>query len=534
VVIVRYARDYSYNGWETTELLIEYSENTFNNELSSGTRRYYAGADTTANDSIDVMVRERNADAQEAANVTLKYSWLPDEAAYGWGSNVGRIVSQTTFSSSTAPDIYVNFVYDMTNAQLRGCFANLLSQDSGVYEYGNYFRFTAEDYDPITDNYFDAKAGEGYLYEYMRSLSLTPDTKMYCLASDFTLDAYRAFLVMPVNVSMMNGIKAESAPAGDRVGNGDGHNIADFYDLVWNNEWDYDALAGYSNAVFKGNNDGGPKADIYDTLGLCLGTLTGYGSIGMLYTSSVKIIHFDETTGKYYYPEANSDLETFVNNLRLLMSDNASNGIATINSTEVNGVSYGTDLKAIRARFAENFILFGGITTVGALEDDVYQGMKENGGFGVVPVPLYKDYVAGQNEYKTVIQNIGRITAIASNSTKKSQCSKYLDYQSTHSSEIAEEYYEYKLNADVEAAADNVKMMTYIRNHARDCFDKTFEDAIEARQKAVDLNATQYRWHYIIQRGNFQISNFATRYEEYYWSKQKYLNEIYSDWQALR
>ena len=529
--------EYGYGNWASSELLIEYSENTQQNELSSGTKRYYAGMETTAREPIDNAVRSRNDQAVKAANVTLKYSWLPDENAYAWGANVGRIVTQTAATTATAPDIYVNFAYDITCAQLRGCFANLLSEDPTVYEYGNHFRFIEDDYNPASDNYFDSSAGEGYFYHYMESLSLTPETKMYCLASNFCVDLVRAFLVVPVNVYMMNGIKAESAPAGDRVGNGDGHNIADFYDLVWNNEWNYDALAGYATAVFKGNNDGGPKADIYDTLGFCLGTASGLTGAGMLYTSSVKIIHFDETTGKYYYPETNKDLEDFVNNLRALMKNNESNGIATNNEGTVNGVSYGTDLKAIRARFSENNILFGGVIAVGSLEDSVYQGMKPNGGFGVVPVPLYKDYVEGTNEYQTLVHNLARIVAIAANSTEKSQCTAYLDYQSRHSEAILEDYYEYKLTAATqggEAASDNARMMVYIRNHVRNCFDKTFEDAISAYNKVTDLNADATRWHYMIQKENFQMSNISTRYEELYEDKQADLDAIYAQWTELK
>ncbi len=509
--------------WGATQLYIEYSENSNNNELSSGTRRYYAGQDLSAVDNIDAQIRERNTDAESIAKVTLKYKYLPDETGYGWGGNIGNIVSQTSVTASDSPDIYVNFVYDLTSAALKGCFANL----KGTYDNGNYFRFNESTYNPTSDNYFDANAGEGYFYEYMKSLSLSPETKLYCLGSNFCVDLVRAFLVVPVNVNLMNSITSfDKLPTTDSNGNGK-HDVKDFYQLVWANDWNYDALAKYSNVIYK---DSGVTSgsDIDDVLGFCAGTSSGLTSSALLYTTSVKMIEWNETTKQYQYRESNPEYVAVAEALRKLFNENASGGIATISTAEAKTAGYTDgDLQAIRTRFSENKILFGGTIMVGSLEDNVYQEMAE--GFGIVPVPVYKD----GEEYLTLVHSIARIVAISKNSKVKSQASAYLDYQSRNSSDILEDYYEFQLTAAVSgglAGEDNKQMMIYIRNHVRDCFDKTYDDAISAY---IGEDAKYQTWHHFLAEARYQLSNANNKYSSFYKSKENNFKIIYESWNRL-
>ena len=77
-------------------------------------------------------------------------------------------------------------------------------------------------------------------------------------------------------------------------------------------------------------------------------------------------------------------------------------------------------------------------------------------------------------------------------------------------------------------------MLTYIRNHVRSCFDKTFEDAIADYTSDTDSTALNNRWHYLLQNNGYSIPTISTQYNAYYLDKQKKLTEIYTDWNLLK
>ena len=165
-------------------------------------------------------------------------------------------------------------------------------------------------------------------------------------------------------------------------------------------------------------------------------------------------------------------------------------------------------------------MLFGGIIAVGSLEEQVYQGMSDNSdGFGIVPVPVYR---AG-DEYLTLVHNIARIVAISASTTEFEQCTAFLDYQSTNSQQILDAYYKQELVARVStglAGNQNKKMLTYIRNHVRDCFDKTYEDVISSYLKGNgDSNAEKNRWHQLLQDNGYIYSGIGGDYESHYRTK---------------
>lgn len=529
--------DGDYN-WNKTTLIFELSENTSNGELSSEVKRYFAGEYFGTAQDIDDLVEERNELAESTTNVKIQYDYTPkDTEEFGWGSNVVRINNLVFSGAAAKPDMYCNFAYDLTCSALKGSFANLYSTEYG--EGNNYFRFTKDDYNPVSDNFFDSAAGEGYFFDYMKSLALSDD-KMYCLASDYCTDLVRAFLIVPVNVNMMNSIAVEDS-TGDLTGDGD-FTIADFYALVWGDSesgrapgFTYDAVAKLAEAVYSDEN-GTKTPDYGDKLGFAAGVGSGLTGSGLLYTTSVKIITNTPHTanGKTYnfsYPEDNEDLGVFADALNNLFTKT---GVVTVDAAEAKAVnsSYKSELDGIRHSFAENNILFGGVIAVGSLEDTVYQEMKAGDGFGVAPVPLYK---AG-DEYLTLVHNIARIVAISATTTKFEQCTAFLNYQSTNSSEIINEYYTNQLTKSVDgglAGEDNVKMLTYIRNHVRDCFDKTYEDAISRYMLSSDTDAMNKRWHHILGEGDFRVTNIRAQYKSIYASKQGDLEEIIDEWNKL-
>ena len=523
--------DISYNyTWGETKLIAQLNMDSNNSELTSGTKRYYAGEDRTQSSDIDKSIRARNEAAELAANVDVTYAYLEDGNGYAWGTNVENIQIKVKSGDADAPDIYCNFAYDMTCAALRGCFANLLTED---YQNGNFFLFTEDDYDPSSDNYFDAEAGKGYFYQYMESLSLDPENKLYCLASNYCTDMVRAFLAVPVNVKMINGIdqaEASKIVGGDQ--NGDNViDVLDFYEYVWDGNWTYDTLAKYSALVYQQGAGTAAGADVGDTLGFCLGKGSGLPASGILYTSSVKIITKNANTGKYEYGTTNPGLDSLVSALKNLMEQP---GIAVATASDfktVLGYSPATELIGIRERFADNKILFGGIITVGSLEDTVYQEMRAGLGFGVVPVPTYQ----ASDEYLTLVHSIARIVSISVTSTKFSQCSAFLDYLSRTSADILDQYYNNELTAKTGGVAgeNNALMLTYIRNHVRDCFDKTVEDMIADNMIKDDPSAYNYRWHDIIMDRNYKLDDFRSLYQSLYETKQKQLDKIVKDWGDL-
>lgn len=530
VIVPSDAPSYGYT-WEKTQIIFELTKNSSSGELESGCERYYAGSAANAFEPIDQAVRERNLAAAKQANVEPKYDYVPNETAYGWGANIQRISQAAITEISSNPDIYCNFAYDLTCAQLKGCFANLLSQD---HEKGNWFRFTEADYNPTSDNYFDAEAGEGYFYQYMQSLSLSDD-KIYCLASNYCTDLVRSFLVIPVNVSMMNSITPENQPFNTIT------DINSFYDLVWKdttistdyvNGWTYDVLAHYGTKVYE--DDTTSDHALADTVAFAAGCTSGLVSSGILYTTSVKIIDKapnGDGTYTYTYPRNNADLDAFATALNKLFGENKPAGIITVTGDEARAYDANaeTELIAIRNQFAQDKILFGGIIAVGSLEHTTYQDMREDGeGFGIVPVPVYKN----GDQYLTLVHNIARIIAIAKATTDFSQCSAFLDYNSRMSADILDEYYQGTLVAATGGLAgnDNKLMLTYIRNNVRDCFDKTFEDSVSSKMGNTDTSATSNKWHEILSANRFNYATFAAQYDAIAPTKEQLLNDVLADW----
>ena len=525
--------------WKSAEILVQLYGNTANNELSSGLKRYYAGTDSGAFEEIDTLVRERNTMAKGKTKVDAKYSY---EDGLGWGASIDTIQTLAKSGTASAPDVYCNFAYDMTSCALRGCFANLLANTnkstSTMVGGGNFFKFAEDGYVGTSENYFDSNAGQGYFFDYMQSLAFKNAQgkydKLYCLASNYCTDLVRAFLVVPVNISMLEEIDIK-ASTGDTTGDGK-FDLQDFYEDVWDYKWNYDALAKLSQAVFQDTSSAVSGADIGDTLGFAAGKSSGLTGSGILYTTSVKIIEKVKNTDgtfTYAYPTENKDLVAISDALAKLFGENSGMGICTIDSAQAKAQGYSDgELVAIRSRFSENKVLFGGVIAVGSLEDEVYQKMNTGKGFGIVPVPLYRD----GDKYLTLVHNIARIVAVGIGTSEFSQCSAFLDYQSRNSAKILEQYYTEDLTAKVEGGAageHNKNMLNYIRNHVRDCFDKTYEDVISNYQLKNDKQAQSKRWHSVLYTNGFIVSDMSTRYKQFYPEKQGLLEEVLAEWAAL-
>jgi len=507
--------------WEETTLIMQLTENTNGQELFSVSRRYLAGEDDTASDDISNSVRNRNAAAEYVTKTNITYYYYPDTSEYGWGTNIERI-QLTNMRGVDTPDIYSNFVYDMVGASLKECFANLLADNISATRGTNYFEFVKDDYDNLRND-------EGYMYEYMQSLTLAPNSKMYVLASDYFIDMVRSLYCIPVSNRIMEdrgaSVVAQNPQGmivyegGDRNGDGE-FSIDDFYEQVKAGEWTYELLARFSAAVYApcAGNDG--TCIIGDeTVGFAMSN-SAISAAGLLYTTSVEIIK-KEVNGdgsiRYYYPADNQELYEFCDATTDLFRNSA--GVCYVDS----GYSqYGaTALQAIRTRFTQNKVLFGDIILVGSLEFSEYQEMNETGGgFGVVPVPLYRS--GSDDKYLSQIHNTAICGAISAVTQKFSQCTAFLNYQSTHSEDILNNYYKYKLQYDVSGGSTGtVEMLQYIRDNVRSSFDKATEDAIGIFSGTGNPN----RWHNVLRSYKFQV-DIRSEYSSTYNRNAEYLEAL--------
>lgn len=540
--------------WEPDTFIFRLQENSNYQELPSTCARYLAGnvgyngiPEGERADDIDDMVTLRNAAASALTKVTPQFTYITDDEDKGWSMNINDMVSDmSNFKPGVHPDAYCNFVYDMVCASLQGAFANLKTetlktegQQSG--QKGNYFRFV----DPKFKD-----TGEGYMVEYMRSLSLSR-TKQYCLSSDYFTDMVRAFFVVPVNLNLLGTFSADGEYGDFNYDyDGDGYyTVEDFYEYVYEYRWTYDTLAEISDLGFytegQTNTTGNENGCLHDRLIWAMGESSGLSSSGMLYTTSVTVIERELTelvdgNGNKYtdyvysYPTENQDLYDFCDKMTTLMSEYK--GIISISNDQALGYYTGERnqaLLAIRDRFANDRILFGGDICLGSLEYSEYREM-EGEGFGIVPVPLFRTehqvkqddgtVVTVKDTYMTQIHNIGRIGGINAKTLKFAKISAYLDYQSMYSTEILREYYDFKLCLDVAGGGSHVAMLDFIRSDVRTSFDKAFEDAI-GRLFATEggggegegSTSEKQKWHAIIMDGHFKVDagQMATYYATY-------------------
>jgi hypothetical protein len=434
----------------------------------------------------------------------------------------------TSTTEKGRPDMFCNFVYDMVSTSLLGAFNNLYSNtiaSEGVKsgELANYFAFAKDG--KYNMEYVDT--GDGYMVEYMQSLTLS-EHKMYLLASDYFTDLVRAFFAVPVNISLLSTIDASTEEGAfnydyDKDGNAK-YEIEDFYGLVNDQKWNYEAVKFFSDKVYQKPTD---AADVLaDGIYGFACAAGGLGASGLLYTTSIVVIqrtveNKEDTSDPdnvityqdyaFNYPNNAEVLSAFVTNLTDLFT---STGVVAVNKEagrgEINTKAGTSSELEVRRAFVNNQVLFGGIVCVGSLED-VYTGMSD--GFGVVPVPLYRTSYLEEgaekvDKYLTQIHNIGRVGAIGVKTTKFAQCSAFLNYQSLNSAQILDDYYEMTLKTDAAGTVKgNAEMLDYIRENVRSSFDKAFEDAVARhffQQDDGELNSS--KWHNMILGAGYKLS----------------------------
>ena len=507
---------------EPKQIKFQMTKYDSNGTSPSACYRYLAGEDPEGVGTIDDNVRSRNDAAERIVNVDVVYRYYENVPDSGWGKLAEKIAELVKSKDPETPDIFCTYTYDMVCTSLKGSFNNLKNTKLDTKNGGNYFEFVKEDYNEWEDN-------KGYMNEYMGSLTLSR-TKMYVLASDYFLDCIRAFFVVPVHVGLLESVGPKIH--GDLDGDGK-YTIDDFYELVWQKKWTYNMAALYSGAVYKNTGVANSGEDLDDILGYVVTSLQS-GS-AHLYTTNITIVSrvYDSATDEYTYsyPEEGEPLYAVFDALKTFMERP---GVAYISSDDPAKSKYdegtGNVDVAIRTRFCAGKILFGNQIILGSLENDAYQTLKDSGGFGVLPVPLYHEIPEGSDEtYLTTTHNSARPGGIASSTKNFAACTAFLDYVSTHSAHILEEYYDYKLQYDVVDAdvEGNAAMLKYLRLNVRSAFDKTWEDTIAEYYKQ-----SAYKWSMCLEGNQFQY-DVRTTYREYRNAKHDYLTALFLKYDEL-
>ena len=119
--------------------------------------------------------------------------------------------------------------------------------------------------------------------------------------------------------------------------------------------------------------------------------------------------------------------------------------------------------------------------------------------------------------------------AIARTTKNFTACTAFLDYQSTHSTDILNNYYDRNLCLSVvDGSVDGtVEMLQYIRKNVRTAFDKTFEDAI-----GVYHSDSTIRWSYILEIQHYE-NDIRKDYESLAQKKKGLLDTIYNAYAGL-
>ena len=498
--------------YDPTTLRFKLTQNTNNEELPSGCERYMEGKGG-ANTTIDQMVADRNEDALYYTQIEeVIYTYYTDDDKYNFAKTFDVMYDEIMNPDLDSPDMYCNWMSDMLVASLRGCFANVYSHERGA----NYIKLD----DP------------GYMAELMGSLTLNQE-KIYVIASDYFIDLIRAFFCIPVSVDLYNSVVSEDL-CEDYDGNG--LDINDFFTQVLNKEWTYAKMMDYCAAVYRDTNSDVADEDLKDTLGFALGK-NGLPAAGLVYTSSVTVIHKDrqdDGTFNYYYAEENQDLYNLAIAIQGLVEAKGVMCVTRDDAGTVGVTDEGAELLSIRKQFTGGNMLFGGIILVGSLEYTAYQEMNEDesGGFGVVPVPVYKP----GDSYLTQIHVVGRAGAISFYTSKFSQCTAFLHYQSSNSTDILNYYYDQNLTYDVADDLDgNVEMLKYLRSNVRTSFDKLFEDAIGFlyESNGDDLMTSSNRWHTIICEAFYKKADIRTNYETLVGAKNSALDKLVTQYVSL-
>ena len=529
--------------WDSANIIMQLNLSD-NEELSSELIRYVKGSEAYSK-RIDKDVASRNIKATEITKVSVTYKYWDNISANGLGATIGHIEDRVTSTTiKDAPDVYSTFIYDLIGSSVKGYFANLkgTTRGSSVLKGLNYFEFVY-DKSNYENELFQTGNDRGFMYEWMESVTLDPNNRMYVLASDYLIDMARAQTVIPFNVALLEDVGWDIT---DDWSGDDEFSVADFYQQVKAGEWTYDLMMEYAAAVYSADSDGETGKWIGDeTVGFALSDRE-LSTNAMVYSAPIQIINKDWNEQRndwdYSYPNVNDIFEeyglaAFTDAIGGLL---AADGVIFVGTNQRNSPTdysaFGDyHFAAIRNRFSEGHVLFGDVTMVGSLEHDAYQEMGPDA-FGVVPIPIFHSNIDEDgnviDSYNTQIHNVGRAAAIAYNTKKFVECTAFLNYQSTHSEIVIDTYFTYELCYGSAGGEDStVEMFKYIYDNVGSGFDKAMEDAMGV----FNADAKNFGIATILNGDkDFNVPDIRDVYGAAYQVKTGFLNDLVAHFQSAK
>ena len=455
-----------------------------------------------ATPKIEQMVFERNKAACDRLGIKIDYApW-----DYGFGAQQEPIELAVKGKASDAPDLFINMLNDLGHAMLNGVFKDVWS---------------------IPNTFFDFKT-DGWLKEWMENLSFTGD-RAYILGSDYFLDILRAMDVIPFNMNMMDDNAADLAPAiiGTDETLGVGENLTPrFFDLVERGEWTWEVLGKLCEAIWEDTDNDGQDS-IRDRLGIISDGYGGINAASFVYCCGEQLTEAypiedenSEYNGKQWikYADDSTILNQIFNAVKSVFEGPGSLTTSyefSGNSPEAPGASYH------HTKFAASELLFGGVCTIGALEDDVFQNMEDV--YSVVPCPK----VDADKQYNTIIINQGDAGAINVNvkPPKAKALTAFIQHCTEHSGAIRTQFLEIVMKYNV---------TTYDQGTDR-MLDIIYDGILYGRDKTVDDLNAEPRWHRKMMEQKFVAGAdyISTLYESNLAAKQKLLDEVMKTWYTL-
>ena len=490
---------------EDRKIRIQYDMSTNNGEKVATNDKYIQGPDAISNETakIDQKVYHRNKDARELLGLTIEYDyWNGTDVT--WGKQARKIRELVEANDSTAPDLFIDMLYDLNNAMTSlGVFKDVKSLP------GSYFDFSTD----------------GWMKEWMDSLSFTGD-RAYILGSDYFLDILRAMGVLPFNMDLMDANASKLAPALFNESLAAGETMSQrFFDFVEDEKWTWDALGKLCEAVHVDRGTVGQN-DFDDVLGILVDKYSGLQSSLIVYSTGVPLIEvapIEDPSSEYngknwanYYPDSSllGDIFDAVSGVF------KGNGAFVTSFTPDSGKGFADHY----AKFAENTLLFAGPAVLAALEDDEFQQMEYT--WSVVPLPK----TSVDKEYNTMIHNIADAGAINVRTTagKARALSAYLQYCTEHSADIKEEFLQtvtkYKTTTYNQGTD---RMLDLIYDHIITGRDKALEDAAE--KTSGKTSSAWMKEQKFVGDSSFVV----TAYQSYLSEKQAKLDDVYKKWYTL-
>lgn len=472
--------------WKTTDVNVRINENSQNGRFTSLYRRFFEGPESEIC-KVDTLVRLRNLKMSATVKCNIVYSYRTDlNTEYAWSRAGGSIVNEIFALGASAPDIFVDSIYDLMYAALKGCFMNISSPAEGK----NNLSFIERGFGISGERY-------GYMTELMDALALSP-TKRYILASDYFIDTVRALNVIPVNTVLLSEMGI-SMSTEDRNGNGR-FDISDFALAIEEGSWTYTSLMQLSAAANELLTDiGGIVLDCsYNTAQALIGS------------ADCEMLRRDFSNG-LDTPSFSYDSSSFAVSFFKSLDE-----VVQCGGVKVESVGYDD----LRSRFVSGGLLFGGIVTLSMLEGEEYKDLISDGLF-IAPVPK----VNADDEYVSSLDSAARLCAVNISSAKIAEATAYLDYQSTESSEVRRAY----INLFTDAVGlndENSKSVELIIKSFRPSLTMLYDDVICAYFGGENPTVNDASWAILIAKYGFSLLNAEMIYKENVMLKEKYLSEL--------